>query len=87
MEEDLTYPKEDEDLKRRVAGEVLRLLEQGGEMPSVAEVVEIIEGVCSKVHALMRREELPLRRIDLRKETESCLNNRGKNRGEPETGG
>ena len=73
MEEDFGYPKEDEDLKRRVAGEVLRSFERKGKMPPVPEVVEIIEGIAARVRTRMRNEELPLRRIDLAAEVAHYL--------------
>jgi hypothetical protein len=75
-EQDLAYPLEEEDLKRRVAGEVLRTFEQEGEMPPVPETVAIIEEVCTRVGALMRRDNLPLRRIDIQEHLECCRQRR-----------
>ncbi|NLC71180.1 MAG: hypothetical protein GX751_07475 [Desulfuromonadaceae bacterium] len=74
--EDRTYPLEEEDLKRRVAGEVLRAFEQRGKMPPVPEVVQIVETVCLRVSTLMQQEEIPLHRIDLGKQVESYLKKR-----------
>jgi len=83
--EDRTYPLE-EDLKRRVAGEVLRAFEQRGNMPPVPEVVKIVETVCLRVSTLMRQEEIPLHRIDLGKQVESYLKKRQNDIEETETG-
>ena len=75
-DEDLGYPLGDEDLKRRVAGEVLRTFEQQGSMPPVAEVVEVVEAVIHRVSDLVKEKDIPFRRIDLTTEVQNYLQTR-----------
>ena len=72
-EPDLVYPLEEEDLLRRVTGEVLRFREAQGELSDVEAVVSAVRRIAAEVREVMKLRRLPLRRIDLTEMTRRHL--------------
>ena len=72
-EPDLVYPRDDEDLLRRVTGEVLRFHEAQGTLSEVEDVVTAVRHIAAEVRELMALRCVPLRRIDLAEMTRRHL--------------
>ena len=72
-EPDLVYPLDEEDLLRRVTGEVLRFHEAQGTLSEVEDVVTAVQRIAAEVRELMALQRLPLRRIDLEEMTRRHL--------------
>ena len=72
-EPDLVYPLEEEDLLRRVTGEVLRFHEAQGALSDVEAVVSAVRRIAAEVREVMELRRLPLRRIDLAEMTKRHL--------------
>ena len=72
-EPDLVYPLDEEDLLRRVTGEVLRFREAHGALSDVEDVVMAVRRIAGEVREVMALRRLPLRRIDLAEMTRRHL--------------
>ncbi|MCR5220499.1 MAG: hypothetical protein K6E31_05850 [bacterium] len=64
-EPDLVYPLDEEDLLRRVTGEVLRFREAHGALSDVEDVVMAVRRIAGEVREVMALRHLSLHRIDL----------------------